>query len=330
MTQKTSYEYSDIDLVSEEWSEISTRASIDTSVVFCGNTIKVPLIASPMADVVNPTVASQIMDSGGYAILDRFYSIEQQVLQYKQCPTNAGVAIGISENDLQRYDELEGVGANVFCLDVANGANHNVIDFLEKLKKRDKRIFEKYFIIGNFQSYKQYKELVKRVPRNIRIEAIRLFVAPGLACNTKNATGLYSPPVSTLLEFQNKKMSCQKIADGGIREPGDFCKAIGLGASMVMAGSIFSQCSDSAAKKKTDEAGNVYNVYRGSASKELQSVYRETCRYIEGGSVDLTISNMTVSELIKQYQEGLQSSMSYFNSNNIKEFQQKINFTLRH
>jgi IMP dehydrogenase/GMP reductase len=111
------------------------------------------------------------------------------------------------------------------------------------------------------------------------------------------------------------------IADGGISTPGAMCKAIALGCDAVMFGRVLAG---------TEEApGDVlkYNnqrwkKYCGSASF---AVKQENKNYIEGEE-SLVPYKGNVVKLIKEYREGLQSSMSYLNSRTLEEYQRNSTF----
>jgi len=76
------------------------------------------------------------------------------------------------------------------------------------------------------------------------VDAIKVGIAQGFACETKNTAGCTEKQFSAVLKFKelSKKLGMPIISDGGIREPADFTKAIAAGASTVMAGKIFAEC----------------------------------------------------------------------------------------
>ncbi len=111
------------------------------------------------------------------------------------------------------------------------------------------------------------------------------------------------------------------IADGGIGEPADMCKAIACGADIVMLGGAIAKTTDSPAELIKKD-GVFYKVYHGSASFEIQ----KRTRYIEGRTRLLDYEGETLESLIARFCDGLRSSMSYFNARNLEEYRNNVSF----
>lgn len=316
--------YSDINLVPRRLSSIESRNEVNTSVTLGAIKLQLPLVVSPMVDCASVDVLNQVIEFGGWGILHRFNTIEEQVEDYKKCYPSVGCAIGISKstdrlkNDLERYSSLYNVGCRNFCVDVANGFNTNVRKFILSLNRPGTNL-----IVGNVGSYEGFSYL-KKLPN---VVAIRCGIAFGGSCATKNQTGVCSPMVSLIKEIYSRtsfsNFSENKImADGSIKEAQDFCKAIALGANTVMAGSIFAACDDSPAKVIDGS-----KTISGSASKKIQSLYRDEPKFIEGKTISL--GNMhnrgtKIKDVLNSFSEGLKSSMSYFGARNIEEFRDNV------
>lgn len=297
-------------------SDIASRSEISIKSKIGDYSLDIPLIAAPMKDVVNTRSAKAIMESGAYAILHRFQSVSDIVASWNCLPKETAVSIGIQPEDRERFDKFYKEGIRYFCIDIANGGNVNIQKFVTSIPQRDV-----FFILGNIG----HPDIFNALDRfDDRVVGIRAGIAFGAGCTTKNATGVASPMVDLLQSLPHGDNMANIIADGGVKEPQDFCKAIALGADQVMAGSVFAKCSDSAAP--LDPSG-VYKLYRGSASSEIQQHYRAVPKYIEGRSVQLESSEETISEMINRYSEGLRSSMSYFGARDIEQFQNYSNFS---
>jgi IMP dehydrogenase/GMP reductase len=150
-------------------------------------------------------------------------------------------------------------------------------------------------------------------------------------CLTKNVTGVTLPQFSCIQDCHAGKMIAENttgrkitlIADGGIREIGDICKAIGQGADFVMSGKLFAGCIEAPGK----------GIYRGSASSDVQTKYRTDKEYVptpEGTSIKVEQTNESVLQLIEHVAGGLRSAYSYSNARNTGEFQTKVLFGIRH
>lgn len=317
MNKKLSF--NNISLVPRVVSSISSRDKIDCSIKFCNINLELPIIASPMKDVCNGYVAKTMRKCGAYGIIHRFCSIEEQVKEFVIANKDAGCAIGINGDAEDRFKELYKEGCRIFCLDVANGANNNIQYIINKTINY-KDIF---LIVGNIAS----KETLRWIRCLNRVYGVRLGIGSGEACTTTKATGIFYPHISLLQECVEDKSGFDNhislIMDGGIKEPRDFCKSIGLGADLIMLGSLIASCNDSPAESFV-ENGKIYKKYRGSASLDIQESYKEP-RYIEGTTKFLKCTQ-DISSLLKEFKEGLQSSMSYFDSKNIMEYRKNISY----
>ncbi len=321
--------YNDINLISRQISTLRSRDEIKIEEeLLPGLVLTSPIIASPMTDVVDTAVAKQIFLAGGIGILHRFCTIEEQVQDFNTCQEDeVKVICAVGLNDWDRVENLYSCGCKYFCLDVANGSNIYVAIFMKELEKRFKNNI--YWIIGNVVSKEGYKFCME-LPN---VYVCRVGIAGGAACSTKEMTGIYHSPLSLFTEcsktivLDNELNQSDKkgiIADGGIKTPGDFCKALGFGANFVMLGSVL------AASKESPAASFIktYKIYRGSSSFAIQEKYKNNPKYIEGKEVLLRQNKMGICKIINHFMDGLRCSMSYFDSRNLKEYRQKIEYQI--
>lgn len=150
------------------------------------------------------------------------------------------------------------------------------------------------------------------------------------ACLTKNVTGATFPQFSAVQACAKEAKRCniQLVADGGVREIADICKAIAAGADFVMCGRLFAGAKEAPGAR--DDQGR--KLYRGSASADVMKLVKspDALPTPEGASTLIEASNQTIAEVVAHIQGGLQSSMSYTNAHTIKEFQQKVRFGIRY
>ena len=311
-------DFKDIVLTPNVISTIPSRNGIDISSKIGSLKLTIPIIASPMKDVCNGYVQKTMHDIGAMGVLHRFSTVEEQVKEY-----NYGyAAIGINGDYIDRFNALYDKGCRYFLLDVANCQNIIVKQALEELLK----IHSVEFIIGNISSEQCFKE-IQYWPG---VVGLRVGVASGSACTTKNSTGVYTPMVSLINACQKiRTTQVAIIADGGIKEASDFCKAIAVGADAIILGGEIAKTTDSPAEL-IQQDGKYYKIYHGSASFAIQKIYKEIPRYIEGEQRLLPYNKETISSLIQRYSDGIQSSMSYFNARNIDQFHKNANWTIVH
>ena len=137
------------------------------------------------------------------------------------------------------------------------------------------------------------------------------------SCITKNKTGFHRPMVTTIIECAEAAM-VPIIADGGIKEHGDIAKAIACGATMVMAGSLFSGYDESAGDI-LEINGHKYKEYYGSASEFNKSRQQ----HIEGKRILVDYKGSMV-RLLDELQEDLQSSISYAGGSDLTALHQGL------
>lgn len=323
---KYSFGYDKVCLIPRIKSTLDSRNHADTSINFNKWQLKIPLLSAPMPDVCESDMAICLWNYGALGIIHRFMSKEEQLKSYKKVlDSNAdcGNSIGVNSDWQERYESLRELGCNVFCVDVANGFCSNVENVIKYLKK-DKSVF---VIAGNIASKEGYQFL-----DDLGADAIRVGIAGGSVCSTKNETGVLSPMASTILEISefknNNNHNAMIIADGGIKQPADFCKALALGADLVMAGGIFAGTDESPGNVIKDKSGKMHKLFRGAASFSTQKYLAgKKPTYVEG--IETFVDYVGgVKTVLERFSGGLRSSMSYFNARNLSEYKENISWTL--
>jgi IMP dehydrogenase len=106
-------------------------------------------------------------------------------------------------------------------------------------------------IVGNCVSYSACRKLMET-----GIHGLLIGVGPGAACTTREVLGVGVPQVTAIMDcaaarddyFKVSGRRVPIIADGGMRNGGDICKAFACGADAVMLGSIFAQTKEAPGK----------------------------------------------------------------------------------
>ena len=297
--------YKDVVLL-PNYSETKSRDNLSTEVNFLGTKFKLPVLPANMACTINFKWAETLGKEGYFYILHRFYEYKE-ILQwlteknYSNFPLS--ISIGVKDTD---YDLLENLAENNYkvdfiTIDVAHGHNilvKNICKFFHHLPwtKKPK------LIVGNAGSISGAKDLIEW-----GADAIKVGLSMGAACTTYNNTGVGTPMYSIISEIkqamENKIMpTVPIIADGQVREIGDVCKALHAGAEMVMIGGMFAACYDSAAPFNGDK-----KVFYGSASARNKGEEK----YVEGRESLIQPSQDSTFVLLKKFEQGIKSSMSY-------------------
>jgi IMP dehydrogenase len=316
--------YDDIQLV-PSYSEVYSRKSISLETQVSRNyKISIPLVASPMDTVCGYEMAMSFMKVGGVGCVHRFMSVEEQTHLVKKifsARTKCGysgdspimAAVGANGDYLQRATELIGAGIDIILIDVAHGHHRNVRDAIQNIKAISHEVD---VIAGNIATREAALDL-----ESWGADGLRVGIGGGSLCTTRIKTGFGVPNVTCLQEI----VAVAKVpvmADGGIRSSGDISKALALGASCVMIGSLIAGTEESPGSIIETGQG-LYKRYRGAASLETKMTHGQEARNVEGESTIIPYKG-GVKYIIEGLLDGVRSSFSYAGANSIKEFNPDI------
>lgn len=319
--------YDDIQLV-PEMSFIKHRSDINLNTRITTNySLKVPFVASPMDTICGEQMAFEFAKFGGVGCIHRFMSIEEQTksvsslinhihfatvpIAYDNMPIMA--AIGTNGDYLERAQELLHNGANILLIDVAHGHHENVKLAIEALRKLD-GTFD--IIAGNIATSRAALDLEAWGANGLRVG-----IGGGSLCTTRKKTGFGIPNVTCLEDVINAA-SVPVMADGGIRFAGDIAKALALGASSVMLGSLIAGTDESPGDIIKKDSG-LYKRYRGSASLETKIAHGQSSHNVEGESTVIPYKGQ-VSYILKELIDDVKSALSYGGASTLEMFHPQI------
>jgi IMP dehydrogenase len=136
-------------------------------------------------------------------------------------------------------------------------------------------------------------------------------------CSTRVRTGFGIPNVTTI-ENCSSVARTPIMADGGIRSSGDIAKALALGASSVMLGSLLAGTSETPGAI-VEKSSGLYKRYRGSASLETKLAHDQSPRNVEGESTVVPYKG-SVKFVLRSLLDGLRSALSYAGASNLSSF----------
>ncbi|MBC8421993.1 MAG: IMP dehydrogenase [Pelagibacteraceae bacterium] len=228
-------------------------------------------------------------------------------------------AIGVTDDYLERAQELVTNGCNVLLIDVAHGHHKLVGDAIEKIKKNIQGI---EVVAGSIATGKAAEYLCEK-----GVDGIRTGIGNGSLCETRIRTGVGIPQVTAIIDCVSiaDTFGVPVIADGGVRNIGDVCKGLACGADSVMLGSLLSGTKESPGSiEKIGQWPNeqLYKKYRGSASLDSKHDRGEE-KNVEGNHKVLPYKGK-VKRILKDCRDGIRSSFSYIGANSIDEFHAKV------
>lgn len=227
-----------------------------------------------------------------------------------------GAAVGV--NQIDRASALVEAGVDVLVLDSAHGHSKNVINTLKEIKSK----LDIDVIVGNVVTGEATKDLILA-----GADAIKVGIGPGSICTTRIVAGVGMPQVSAIDGCARvaKEYQIPIIADGGIKYSGDVAKALAVGASSVMIGSLLAGTEESPGDLVIFQ-GRQYKSYRGMGS--IGAMQRGSSdRYFQEGTAQEKLVpegiegrvpyRGKIASVLHQLVGGLRSCMGYLGAKDI-------------
>ncbi|WP_243311578.1 IMP dehydrogenase [Fundidesulfovibrio agrisoli] len=238
-----------------------------------------------------------------------------------------GGAIGVGAGRDERVEALLDAGCDFIVLDSAHGHTKNIITAVEAIRSQFPKC---QLVAGNVGTYEGAKALLKA-----GADTVKVGIGPGSICTTRIVAGVGVPQITAIMEAVRACREAGKccVADGGVKFSGDVVKALAAGADTVMMGSMFAGTEESPGETILYQ-GRTYKIYRGMGSIDAMregSADRysqdKTSKLVPEGIVGRVPFKGLVSESIYQLVGGLRSGMGYVGVDNIKDLQEKPQFT---
>ena len=245
-----------------------------------------------------------------------------------------GAALGIAADTIERAEALVAVNVDVFVLDSAHGHSQNVLDVAKRLRQEFPSID---LIAGNVATAEGAAALI-----DVGVDAVKVGIGSGSICTTRIIAGIGVPMVTAVATCSDVASAegVPIIADGGVRYSGDITKAVAVGASGVMVGSLFAGTDESPGElilyqgrsfKEYRGMGSIAAMRRGSRDRYFQEEFDlgqptdDTSQKLVPEGIEGRVPHKgSVGSMIHQLVGGLRAGMGYCGADTIPKLQRDV------
>jgi IMP dehydrogenase len=218
-----------------------------------------------------------------------------------------GAASTVGDNGFERSMALVDAGVDVVVIDTAHGHNADVAKAVGRIKRETNRV---QIVAGNVATYEGARALI-----DAGADAVKVGIGPGSIC-----TAGTDVPI---------------IADVGIKYSGDLAKALAMGASVAMMGSVFAGVDEGPGEvflyqgrsyKTYRGMGSLGAMSRGSADRYFQKDVTDALKLVPEGIEGQVPYKGPIAPILHQMVGGLRAAMGYVGAADLVQFRERARF----
>jgi IMP dehydrogenase len=235
----------------------------------------------------------------------------------------------VGDAGYERSMGLVDAGVDVVVIDTAHGHNADVAKAVARIKRETNRV---QIVAGNVATYDGARALI-----DAGADAVKVGIGPGSICTTRVVAGVGVPQLTAIGDAVRAAQGADVpiVADGGIKYSGDLAKALAMGASVAMMGSVFAGV-DEAPGEVFLYQGRSYKAYRGmgsmgamargSADRYFQKEVTDQLKLVPEGIEGQVPYKGPIAPILHQMVGGLRAAMGYVGAADLATFRQKARF----
>jgi IMP dehydrogenase len=240
-----------------------------------------------------------------------------------------GAASTVGDAGFERSMAMVDAGVDVVVIDTAHGHNIEVANAVARIKRETNRV---QIVAGNVATYDGARALI-----DAGADAVKVGIGPGSICTTRIVAGVGVPQLTAIQDAVRAALGSDTpiIADGGIKYSGDLAKALAMGASVAMMGSVFAGVDEAPGEvflyqgrsyKAYRGMGSLSAMSRGSADRYFQKEVNDALKLVPEGIEGQVAYKGPIAPILHQMVGGLRAAMGYVGAADLAAFRERARF----
>jgi IMP dehydrogenase len=235
----------------------------------------------------------------------------------------------VGDAGYERSMALVDAGVDVVVIDTAHGHNASVAEAVQRVKRETNRV---QIVAGNVATYDGARALI-----DAGADAVKVGIGPGSICTTRIVAGVGVPQLTAIADAVRAAAGTDVpiVADGGIKYSGDLAKALAMGASVAMMGSVFAGVDEAPGEvflyqgrsyKSYRGMGSVGAMGQGSADRYFQKDVKDALKLVPEGIEGQVPYKGPIAPILHQMVGGLRAAMGYVGAPTLPLFRERARF----